>query len=255
MPTAAGTLTRTLTAPPIPTASETALFLDLDGTLAPLASTPDAVLADPRRTGVLLALDRALAGRLAIVSGRTLGEIDRISGGAAQAASGVHGLERRRRDGSLDGVEASRHVADAVAAFQAFAADWPGVIVEDKAVSAGLHYRRAPTAENAARALAQRISDDTGLDLQPGHMVLELKTPGTDKGQAVTAFMAEVPFMGAAPIMVGDDLTDEAGFRAAAALGGYGVLVGPERETAARHRLGGVEAVLTWLEAIAEAHV
>lgn len=253
MPPSAGTLTRPLTAPPIPATGEIALFLDLDGTLAPLAPTPDAVLADPRRTDVLRALDHVLNGRVAIVSGRTLEEIDRIAGGAAHSASGVHGLERRRRDGSLDGTEASRHVADAVAAFEAFAANRPGVIVEDKAVSAGLHFRQSPDAEDAARALAARISDSTGLELQPGHMVLELKTPGADKGQAVRAFMAEPPFSGATPIMVGDDLTDEAGFRAASALGGYGVLVGPERETAARHRLDDVEAVLTWLESIAEA--
>jgi trehalose 6-phosphate phosphatase len=253
MPSSAGTLTRPLTAPPIPAAGDIALFLDLDGTLAPLAPTPDAVLADPRRTQVLRALDRVLGGRIAIVSGRTLDEIDRIAGGAAHSASGVHGLERRRRDGSLDGAEASRNVADAVAAFEAFAADRPGVIVEDKTVSAGLHYRQSPEAEGAARALAQSLSEQMGLDLQPGHMVLELKTPGADKGRAVAAFMAERPFAGAMPIMVGDDLTDEAGFSAAAELGGYGVLVGPDRETAARHRLDDVDAVLTWLEAIAEA--
>ncbi|WP_051651014.1 trehalose-phosphatase [Brevundimonas bacteroides] len=253
MPPSAGTLTRTLFAPPIPATGGIALFLDLDGTLAPLASTPDAVLADPRRTEVLRSLDRVLGGRVAIVSGRTLEEIDRIAGGAAHSASGVHGLARRRRDGSLDGAEASRHVAEAVAALEVFAANRPGVIVEDKGVSAGLHYRQSPDAEAAARTLAQRLSDETGLDLQPGHMVLELKTPGADKGQAVAAFMAEPPFTGATPIMVGDDLTDEAGFRAATALGGYGVLVGPERDTAARYRLDDVEAVLTWLEAIAEA--
>ncbi len=84
-------------------------------------------------------------------------------------------------------------------------------------------------------------------------MVLELKTPGADKGTAVTAFMQEAPFKGAVPVMLGDDLTDEYGFEAAAALGGYGVLVGPERETAARYRLDDVDAVLTWLEAVAKA--
>lgn len=248
-----GTLTRPLTAPPVPKTGEIALFLDLDGTLAPLAATPDAVRADPRRTHLLRSLDRTLTGRVAIISGRTLQDIDRIAGGAAHSVSGVHGLERRRRDGSQDNARPSRHIAGAVAAFEAFAAERPGVIVEDKVLSAGLHYRQAPTAENAARALAQKISEDTGLDLQPGHMVLELKTCGTDKGRALAAFMAEAPFTGAMPIMVGDDWTDEAGFRAAAALGGYGVLVGRERDTEALHRLEDVEAVLTWLEAIAAA--
>ena len=127
------------------------------------------------------------------------------------------------------------------------------MIVEDKGVSAGLHYRLAPEAEGEAARLAQQLEADTGLSLQPGHMVLELKTPGATKGTAVQAFMAEAPFKGAVPVMLGDDLTDEHGFRAAEALGGFGVLVGPVRETAARYGLSGVDAVLDWLEAVTKA--
>lgn len=255
MPTPAGTLTRThdatLAPPPVPGAVGLALFLDMDGVLAPLAPTPEAVVAEPRRTAALKALDRALDGRVAIISGRTIAEIDRIAAGAALSASGVHGLERRRRDGSMDRAEASAAVVGVVSAFDRFAADRPGVIVEDKGVSAGLHYRQAPEAGDEATALARRLAAETGLELQPGHMVLELKTPGADKGRALTAFMHEAPFAGAVPVMLGDDLTDEAGFLAAEALGGYGVLVGEARETAARYRLDDVEAVLAWLEAVA----
>jgi trehalose 6-phosphate phosphatase len=81
-------------------------------------------------------------------------------------------------------------------------------------------------------------------------MVAELRTAGADKGLAVQAFLAEWPFQGARPIFVGDDLTDEDGFMAADAAGGYGVLVGPSnRQTLARHRLPDVPAVLDWLEA------
>lgn len=253
MPSFAGTMTRTLPPPPVPSEGPLALFLDMDGVLAALAPTPEAVVPDQRRTAALKALDRALEGRMAIISGRTLAEIDRISGGAAASASGVHGLERRRHDGTLDHADASPRVAETVRAFRDFAAAHPGAIVEDKGVSAGLHFRQAPDAAGAAHALAQRLAEETGLDLQPGHMVLELKTPGADKGRALTAFMAEAPFSGAFPVMVGDDLTDEAGFRAAEAMGGYGVLVGPHRETAARYGLADVPAVLGWLEAIAEA--
>ncbi len=254
MPSSAGTLTRTLPPPPVSVDGPLALFLDMDGVLAALAPTPEAVVADARRTAVLKALDLALKGRMAVISGRTIAEIDRISGGAAPSASGVHGLERRRRDGSLDRAEASARVPEALAAFRDLAAAHPGMIVEDKGVSAGLHYRQAPDAAEAAEALARRLAATTGLDLQPGHMVLELKTPGADKGRALAAFMAEAPFTGATPVMVGDDLTDEAGFRAAERLGGFGVLVGPGRETAARHGLADVRAVLDWLDAIAEAH-
>lgn len=252
MPSDAATLALSLPPPPV-RLDRPALFLDLDGVLAPLALTPDAVGPDARRTLLLRRLDRQLGGRLAIVSGRTLSEIDRISGAAAPSASGVHGLERRRRDGSLDSRPASPGVRAAVAAFSAFAADRPGVIVEDKGVSAGLHFRLAPDSEPEAGRLARRLAEETGLALQPGSMVMELKTPGADKGRALTAFMAEAPFAGAVPVMLGDDLTDEHGFAAAAILGGFGVLVGPARDTAARYRLADVAGVLDWLEAVAEA--
>ncbi|WP_303703535.1 trehalose-phosphatase, partial [Brevundimonas naejangsanensis] len=107
----------------------------------------------------------------------------------------------------------------------------------------------------AATRLATDLAASTGLILQPGSMVLELKTPGADKGTAVRAFMQEPPFLGATPVMVGDDLTDEAAFEAAQALGGFGVLVGAPRLTAARYGLPGVSAVLDWLEALAaDAH-
>ena len=229
-----------------------ALFLDLDGVLAPFAPTPHAVVPDARRTALLKELAKRLGGRVAIVSGRTIAEVDRISETALASASGVHGLERRRADGTLDRADAAPEVRMAVHAFDAFARTRPGVLVEDKGVSAGLHFRGAPAEGEAATRLANDLAEETGLVLQPGHLVLELKTPGTDKGTALTAFMQEAPFAGAIPIMVGDDLTDEHGFRAAAALGGFGVLVGPPRQTAASFGLTGVEAVLDWLEAIEE---
>lgn len=224
----------------------------MDGVLAPLAETPDAVVPDARRTAVIRGVTDRLKGRVAIISGRTIAEIDRIADSAAASASGVHGLERRRADGSLDRAEADPAVRRAVAAFHDFARTRPGVIVEDKTVSAGLHFRGAPREARAAAVLAERMAAETGLTLQAGNLVVELKTPGTDKGTALTAFMAEPPFEGAVPVMLGDDLTDEDGFRAAAALGGFGVLVGPPRQTAARYGLPDVDAVLAWLDAVEE---
>jgi trehalose 6-phosphate phosphatase len=80
-------------------------------------------------------------------------------------------------------------------------------------------------------------------------MVEELRTPGASKGDAVRAYMAMSPFAGATPVFVGDDATDEQGFRAAQALGGAGVRVGAQRATAAMFCVRGVEAALAWLEA------
>lgn len=239
--------------PPPPTRlPRPALFLDMDGVLAPLAETPDAVLPHPERTAALRSVADRLDHRVAIISGRTIAEIDRIAEASAASASGVHGLERRRADGSLHRTQAAPAVREAVAAFETFARSRPGIIVEDKSVSAGLHFRGAPAEAEAAMALARKLADETGLALQAGNLVVELKTPGSSKGTALTAFMREPPFAGAVPVMLGDDLTDEDGFRAAEALGGFGVLVGPPRQTAARYGLPDVAAVLAWLNAVEE---
>ena len=83
-------------------------------------------------------------------------------------------------------------------------------------------------------------------------MVVELKGPGPNKGDAVRAFMGEAPFAGHAPVFIGDDLTDEDGFEAVQALGGYGVIVGARRPTAARFAVEDVAAARAWLERAAE---
>ncbi|HMC91944.1 MAG TPA: trehalose-phosphatase, partial [Allosphingosinicella sp.] len=119
----------------------------------------------------------------------------------------------------------------------------------DKPASVALHYRLAPHREEEAVALAQSLAARTGLVVQRGKMVVELRPCGADKGDALRALMAEPPFAGARPVFVGDDVTDEDGFRAATALGGLGIIVGPPRETAAHYRLPDVEAVHRWLAA------
>ena len=89
------------------------------------------------------------------------------------------------------------------------------------------------------------------MDVQRGAMVVELRPTGATKGDALKAFMVEPEFIGARPWFVGDDLTDEHGFAAAAALGGAGILVGPERESAAAYRLDNVRDASHWLKEIA----
>lgn len=227
----------------------TALFLDLDGTLAPISPRPQDVRPDDRRTRLLQALDAALGGRLAVVSGRTLADVDRILGGAVATVAGVHGLERRLGGGPTWRAAASPTLGGARAAFEAVVRACPGVTLEDKGLSLAVHYRAAPSAIDAVRKAAEAVAADSDLTLQWGDMVAELRTPGPDKGDAISAFMAAPPFEGSRPVFVGDDLTDEHGFAAAAACGGFGVLVGPVRPTAARARLPNVEAVRDWLTA------
>ena len=228
---------------------DSALFLDLDGTLAPIASRPQDVRPDPRRTSLLERLAHGLNGRLAVISGRTLADVDRILEGRVVAVAAVHGLILRDPQGRL--AETPRHpgVESAVADLRAFAARDSGLIVEEKGLSVALHFRLAGRQAEAARACAREIAARTGLALQEGDMVEELRTPGPSKGDSVRAFMKLPPFAGAAPVFVGDDATDEAGFDAVRALGGIGVAVGNHRAVSAGYRLANVEAALVWLEA------
>lgn len=225
-----------------------ALFLDLDGTLAPIAPRPQDVGPDARVTRLIERLAAGLQGRLAVLSGRTLADVDRILEQRVQAVASVHGLIRRNAAGELLAPDPHPDLADAAAAFRTFAGRDPGLIVEDKGHSVALHYRLAPALSGEALALAQQLAGRTGLTLQPGHMVVELRTPGPSKGDSLRTFMSAPPFAGTLPVFVGDDLTDEPAFRAAAALGGFGVLVGPMRPTAARFRMEAVSDVLDWLE-------
>lgn len=234
--------------PPAIDPGRDALFLDLDGTITPIRPRPDQVEVDAQVRHALRQLSQRLDGRLALVSGREIAEIDRLTGGIAPAAAGVHGLDLRLGTKRITAAPAAG-VVHAVGAFRALAARHPGLLVEDKGLSTTLHYRQAPEFEPEARALAERLAAQHGLVLQAGKMVVELRTPGGDKGAAVVTLMQEAPFLGSRPWFVGDDDTDEAGFAAAARLGGAGVLVGPPRATAARFRLPDVDAVSDWLGA------
>lgn len=237
---------RTLAPPPALDHARIALFLDLDGTLAAIEARPRDVGPIAERTDLLKTATQRLNGRLAVISGRALDDIDHILQGAVTAAAAVHGLVRRNAAGAV--LSRPPHPALNTARV---ALDWledqPGVLIEDKRLSIAVHYRRAPELADEVLAVCRDVAARTGLVVQLGRMVVELRTPGADKGDSVRAFMDEAPFVGSAPVFVGDDVTDEDGFSAAADFGGYGVLVGEPRETAARYRLEDVDAVLAWL--------
>lgn len=234
-------------APPTLDLSRTSLFLDLDGTLADIAQTPGAVGPVPARTRVLKALVHAIGGRLAVVSGREVEEVDRILERAVVAVAGLHGLDRRTADGRLHRTPAHPSLSDARECLATLAKAQRGLLLEDKGTSVALHYRLAPHAGPAVVDCARRLARQTGLVLQEGHMVAELRTPGPDKGEALGQFMDEAPFLRGRPIMIGDDLTDEDAFRAAIRLGGEAILIGAPRPSAARWRLDSPTALLDWL--------
>ena len=233
--------------PPLSLLDGAALFLDFDGTLVELAETPDSIRVPGTLGPLLERLARKLGGRLAIVSGRAIADLDLYVGTAGLCVSGSHGLELRTTDGRRSAPPPVASLEGARAEIAAFAAGREGLLVEEKPASVALHYRRAPALESEVAGFMAALAERTGLSVQAGKMVAELRPPGPNKGDALRALMAEPPFMGARPVFVGDDITDEDAFEAAAALGGAGVLVGPPRPSAAAWRIGDVSAVARWL--------
>jgi len=237
----------TLPPPPPIDRGRSALFLDLDGTLAEIATRPDDVVPEKARTSVLLSLNAKLGGAVAVLSGRSLHDVDRILEGAVGPVGAVHGLVRRLASGEVVKTLPSPRLPEVRAAFDDLIVVHPGLVAEDKGASVALHYRQRPQAEATVLEVTQQLAEVTGLVVQNGSMVSELRTAGPHKGDGLSAFMQEPPFLGRTPVMVGDDLTDEVAFAVAGELGGYGVLIGPARSTNARYNLASVEATLAWL--------
>jgi len=223
-----------------------ALFVDFDGTLVELAPTPDGIVVPAGLADRLFALAGRMDQRLALVSGRAIPDLAHHLGPLQVARAGSHGAARELADGSTLGPAALALPVAAADALRAFAAQ-AGFALEEKPHGAALHYRRDPALEPAGLDFAQGLAATHGLEIKRGKCVIELVRPGASKDGAVRAFMAEPPFAGALPVFIGDDITDEDGFRAAKALGGFGILVGDRAVTLAQYRLHDVAAVHAWL--------
>ena len=237
-------------------AANWALFLDVDGTLVEFAEHPDEVRLMPDTLRILEQLQHCLDGALALVSGRGIAALDQLFAPLRLPSAGLHGLERRDDSGELQRPPVSAEdLAPVRAAAEAFAAEHPALIVEDKEYALALHYRRQPELEPAVEALLERVLSETGdsprLALQRGKMVMEVKPTLATKGSAIEAFMAQPPWAGRIPVFIGDDVTDEHGFAVVNTLRGHSIKVGQE-ETAAGCRLCDIHQVIGWLRGYVE---
>jgi trehalose 6-phosphate phosphatase len=235
-----------------PLAPNWAFFLDVDGTLLEFAARPQDVRVDAELRALLDRLCTLTNGAVALVSGRSIEDIDRIFAPVVlPAAAGLHGCERRSACGSVHAaLPALETLADASSRVAEFARVNPGLGFEDKGKAMALHYRSAPhlraLAENEMRAVKESLGAD--FEVQKGKLVVEIRPRGRSKGDAIAEFATERPFADRVPVFIGDDLTDETGFEVVNWLGGHSVKVGPGI-TRARWHLFDSAAVLRWLQA------
>jgi len=244
---------------PPPPKKDWAYFLDMDGTLIEIAETPDGIHVDDSLVCLLWRLHRACRGAVALVSGRTLADLDRRVGSgegrgcrevsASLAMAGQHGLERRNSTGKVLTQAAPSAAKEEIALhFAPVVARHPGLRLEDKGLTLAVHYRQAPQlAGYIHRTLRNLVKGSKeNLHLQKGKRVVEVKPAGFDKGTAVAEYMKEAPFRGRRPVFIGDDITDEHGFSMVNRFDGISIKVGPGA-TEARYRLPDVAAVREWL--------
>lgn len=236
-----------------------ALFLDFDGTLAPIASHPDMVRLSPSMHAALA----ACAGRpdtdVGIISGRSLEAIRKLVPIEGLTYAGNHGLEIEGPGlGHFRHPDTDHYVARGAELVQSLARiDEPGVWVEHKGASLTLHYREAPDeVHDAVADRAREIIVQAGFQARDALCAVEGRPPiGWDKGHAVLHVLRERYGPGwsesVRPVYAGDDETDEDAFRGLLGLGATFRVGPPTTPTRARRRLSDVAAVETMLRWIA----
>jgi trehalose 6-phosphate phosphatase len=224
-----------------------ALFLDIDGTLVPIAPDPWSVKPAPILPELLKSVAARLKDALAIVSGRELHSIENVTSNAVHYLAGGHGAEFRF--GKSNPVEEAAHpeVGGLQVELRPLVERYPDLLLEVKRAGIAVHYRQAPHLAGVVRrtmevVLAHEARRD--LALLQGDMVLEIRSPSHNKGTAVRRLMQEPPFHKRRPIFIGDDVSDEDAFAVVQELGGTAVIVGDRRPTLATQELGSPTDVL-----------
>ena len=231
-----------------------AYFLDVDGTLLEIKPRPEDVVADAGLRALLTGLACAANGALGLVSGRTIGDLDRIFAPLIFPAVGQHGAEIRFPDQSHR--RPSRAALDPVRqALMDFAAARPELSLEDKGAALTVHFRQAPERAGEVLEFLGALARANGLAVQQGKMVAELKEAHHDKGRGIAALLATPPFAGRKPVFIGDDLTDESGFHFVNAQGGISVRAGAAGiSTHARYLLHDPSGVRAELQRLLAGH-
>ena len=176
-----------------------ALFLDFDGTLVDLAATPNAVVVPARLRAILSACAASFGGAVAIVSGRPIAALDGLLDPLRLPAAGLHGLELRMPDGTVEHAARAALVLGGLRTrLLSLAQRDTRLLVEDKGSALALHFRRAPEREEELRALVSGAAGRyEGHHVLHGKKVVEVRPAGADKGHAVARFPPGPAVLGA----------------------------------------------------------
>jgi trehalose 6-phosphate phosphatase len=238
----------------IPNLQQCAILLDVDGTILDLAPTPREVWVPRSLRQTIAQLSELTGGALALVSGRSINDLDLLFAPLQLPAVGGHGAELRPVGGGEPEPGRKIPLAPALKRELATVAELgPGILVEDKGYSIALHYRLAPELGDAVRQEVRRIcaeNPSAPIEILPGKSVIEIKQAGFNKGTGVRELMTYPPFADRHPIFIGDDVTDESVFEIITEFDGLAFSVG-RRVSGVNGHFDEPEAVRSWLARLA----
>ena len=217
------------------------LFLDFDGTLAPIAPHPDQAFLDPSTQRLVHSISKKIP--VVLISGRAQADLKKRVGLSGVTYVGNHGFEISNRNFQFrmkNETQWRKFLKNIRCQLEQSLDNLPGVWIENKKVTLSIHYRLARREiRNKASLLLQsqvkNLKDEGKIRLSSGKAVWEIRPPiDWNKGKAVLWVLKQPGFKRKWPLYIGDDQTDQDAMRLIRNKG-VGIAVGPPEEKGAAH--------------------
>lgn len=227
--------------------NQVVLFLDIDGTISEFHPDPDKSIIHPEIINILENLQQYI--QLILVTGRSILQAQKLIHPLQWNIAGSHGLELIYQADLKTLISLNKPQLQALKQYiEEQAVQIPDLRIEVKDYSVALHFREHPQLENRVHAFAlECLNQFSDFELKAGKYVFELVPKGANKGSAIQQIIQQYHLTDHYPMFIGDDLTDEAGFKVINALHGCSIKVGLG-QTLARYRLENVSQVQAFLK-------
>lgn len=227
--------------------NQVVLFLDIDGTISEFHPDPDKSIIHPEIINILKNLQQYI--QLILVTGRSILQAQKLIHPLQWNIAGSHGLELIYQADLKTLISLNKPQLQALKQYiQEQAVQIPDLRIEVKDYSVALHFREHPQLEDRVHAFAlECLNQFSDFELKAGKYVFELVPKGANKGSAIQQIIQQYHLTDHYHMFIGDDLTDEAGFKVINALHGCSIKVGLD-QTLARYRLENVSQVQAFLK-------
>ena len=221
-----------------------ALFLDVDGTLYEIENSPSLIKPCFKLQKKLQTIRNRLGGALALISGRSLDDLDRIFENDKISVAGNHGAQLRNKLRLKEYQADSGKIKGIAHKISELLNGQKNIEIENKGSNLTVHFRNSTiNRKEINKIIMELVKYEPKLTFLKGKEVLEVKPLSHNKGTAISYFMRTKPFTKRRPIFIGDDVSDEDGFETVNKKGGWSVRVGNYKRSKANFFLPNVKSV------------